>query len=107
MMVVDALGSAMAPAAMALPWIAGAVDDATLDGVGLDGEGRHRLGCHRSGRCVEYYFVCLRPAHRIGCLRPGCAITAYNYINTPIYYCISRWCHFSLELMQHDNSLWP
>ena len=75
-MVVDALSFAMAPAAMALPWMSGAVDGATLDGVGLDGGGRHRLaGCHRPGRYVGYYFICLRP---------GCAITAYNYINTAI-----------------------
>ena len=50
-MVVDALSFAMVPAAMALPWMTGAVDGATLDGVGLDGGGRHRLaGYHRPGR---------------------------------------------------------
>ena len=84
MMVVDALSSAMAPAARALPWMAGAVDGTTLDGVGLDGGRRHRLGCHRPGRCVRYYVVNLRPAYRFGCLRPGCTITAYNYINKAI-----------------------
>jgi hypothetical protein len=66
---VDALGSAMAQAARARPWMAVSVDGATLDGVGLDGDGRYRLGRHWPGRCIGYFFVCLRP---------GWAITTYN-----------------------------
>ena len=43
MMAVDALGSVMASAARAPPWMAMAVDGATLDGTSLDGGGHHQF----------------------------------------------------------------